>query len=866
MYAYVIQNTINQAMRPLSPPVFLVLLSLGVALFSGYAYGQVINFDVPGGAGAANYSGPGAYPDPGHNYWNPIWGGTTTGATNHLSDGVTHSAITLTSEFGGTYGTQGTQGTAAGLQQPYEFNNAALQADTLNNVPAGTYNLYLYGINNDGTRGTIYTVSTPMMSPVSLATSNTPASLTSFVQGADYVVFSNIVVGAAGTITFTWIGNPSVQLAGNNEGDLNALQLVYVSANTLVTNSVPNFGPNVLMFNTSMPAAAIQNYANGVFANQQNNQFGTQRYTFMFYPGQYSNDLDINLGYYTQVIGLGQMPDDVTITGNVHSEGVLANDNATVNFWRCCENLAVVPTNNDTMTWAVSQGTSLRRVHVAGSLNLSDTENGAYSSGGFLADSAVDATVSSITQQQWLSRNDVMGNWQNGVWNMVFVGVSNAPAGGWPNNTYTVITNTPLIREKPYLTGSNNNFFVVVPNLETNSSGITWANGPTPGTSIPISQFYIAQPGVDNAGSMNAALNAGQDLILTPGVYNLTNSIVVTNRDAVILGLGYPTLVPTKGFPSMVISDVDGVKVSGIIFDAGPAASPTLLEVGTATSSVNHSADPICLYDICSRVGGATGGTTTNCVTINANDVIGDNAWLWRADHGNGVGWTQNASSSGLVVNGDRATIYGLFVEHHEKYQTLWNGNWGRVYFYQSELPYDAPTQSAWTESPGVNGYASYKVANSVTSHQAYGLGIYGVFLSSTSSCLNAIETPVNAQQVNVHDMITVCITAESDESQITHIINGTGNEVGPSFATATANELWQNPKFSISAGLDATKTNFVLTLPTESWHTYQLQYVNALATRSWSNFGNPIGGNDTLETMTAPILPTNRFYRVMAQ
>ena len=84
----------------------------------------------------------------------------------------------------------------------------------------------------------------------------------------------------------------------------------------------------------------------------------------------------------------------------------------------------------------------------------------------------------------------------------------------------------------------------------------------------------------------------------------------------------------------MVISDVNGVKVSSIIFDAGTTASPSLLEVGTATSSVDHSADPICLYDICCRVGGQFVGTTTNCVTINANNVIGDNFWLWRADHG----------------------------------------------------------------------------------------------------------------------------------------------------------------------------------------------------------------------------------------
>src|ERR1700722_6382562 len=111
---------------------------------------QVINFDVPGGAGAANYSGQGAYPDPGNNFWNAIVGGGTTRATNLLSNGSTRSPITLTSQLGGTFGTQGTQGTPAALQQPYEYNDGALQTDTLNGVPAGTYNLYLYGINNTG--------------------------------------------------------------------------------------------------------------------------------------------------------------------------------------------------------------------------------------------------------------------------------------------------------------------------------------------------------------------------------------------------------------------------------------------------------------------------------------------------------------------------------------------------------------------------------------------------------------------------------------------------------------------------------------------------------------------------------------------
>lgn len=846
------------------------LIALWTLCLSWRLGAQIINFDVPGGAGAANYSGQGACSDPGKNYWNSIVGGETTGSCL-LSDGVTASPITLTSQLGGTYGTQGSQGTPSGLQQPYEYNNGVTRTDTLNNVPAGTYNLYLYGINNNGTRGTTFTVSVPGTAPVSLSTSNTPASLATFILGADYVVFSNIVLCVPGTIAFTWTANPNVTVSGNNEGDLNAVQLALVSTNTTVASTSPFFGANVLIFDPSMPMSAIQNQLSAIFSQQQYSEFGTGRYALFFKPGQYTN-LDVNLGYYTQVIGLGQMPDDVTITGNVHSVGTGDNDNATVNFWRSCENLAVVPVNTassplevaNTMTWAVSQDTWLRRLHVHGNLNLSDNMGGAYSSGGFLADSEVDSTVNSITQQQWLSRNDVWGNWSGQNWNMVFVGVSNPPSGTWPASKFTVITNTPLVREKPYLSlDTNTNFVVMVPNLETNSRAITWANGPTPAVAIPINRFYLAQPGLDNAGSINAALAAGFNLILTPGIYNLTNSILVTHPDTIVMGLGYPSLIPGGAYPALVLSDVPGIKVSGIIFDAGTLAAPSLLEVGTSINSLDHSTDPICLYDICSRVGGQFPGQTTNCVAINANDVIGDNLWLWRADHGNGVGWTQNVSDSGLVVNGNNVTIYGLFVEHHEQYQTLWNGNWGRVYFYQSELPYDAPSQAAWSHD-GVNGYASYKVANSVTSHQAYGLGVYGVFISSTTKCFDTIETPTNAPQVDIHDMINVYITGESG-SEMTHIINGTGPTLNTGVTTATANSLWNNPGFAINPSLSLDGSNCLLTVPTESWHAYQLQYKNTLNAGSWANLGNAIGGNDTLETLTDTLTQSSRFYRVVA-
>jgi len=632
--------------------------------------------------------------------------------------------------------------------------------------------------------------------------------------------------------------------------------------------TAPNFGPNVFVYNPSMSMATIQSNLNYLFNLQSDvnaSQFDANRYCILFQPGTYN--VTINMGYYMQVLGLGQSPNDVAINGELQSYNF--GGQSTENFWMSAENLAVAPTNNSTMTWSVSQGTWLRRMHVAGSLNLSD---GTYASGGFMADSLVDSTVSSISQQQWISRNDIWGNWSGSVWNMVFVGVSNPPAGTWPGIPYTVITNTPLVREKPYLyVDSNTNYFVRVPGLETNSLGTTWEYGPPPGVSVPIGQCYLAHAATDNAASINAALNAGMNLILTPGIYHLTNSILVTQPDTIVMGLGYPTLIPTNRHPSMVISDVDGVKVSGIVFDAGTTASPSLLEVGAATSSVDHSADPICLYDICSRVGGQFVGTTTNCVTINANNVIGDNLWLWRADHGAGSTpyWTGNPSQSGLVVNGNYVTMYGLFVEHHQKYQTVWNGNWGRVYFYQSELPYDPPSQSAWSEAAGVNGYASYKVANTVTSHQAYGLGVYAVFINSDNiSCFNAIETPTN-QQVNVHDMMDVFITGNtsgSGTSQINHIINGMGSTVGPSFGTAYANELWLDPVFSASPGLDLTGTNIDVSFPSESWHSYQLQYKSSVTDSGWVNLDGPVGGNDTLQTITVPVSASNEFYRIQAK
>ena len=323
---------------------------------------------------------------------------------------------------------------------------------------------------------------------------------------------------------------------------------------------------------------------------------------------------------------------------------------------------------------AISQAAPLRRLHVKGELQLFDwgsKGNVGFASGGFLADSLVDGNVVPASQQQWLARNSTWGGWQNAVWNTVFVGCENTPGNTFPNPPYTVVDQTPVIREKPYLyVDRSGKYSVFVPALRTNARGVTWAKGPTPGTSVSLDRFFIAQPGTADAAKLNAALAAGKNLLFTPGVYRLDDTLRITRPGTIVFGLGVPSLVPTRGQSALSVADVDGVTIAGLIIDAGEMRSPSLLELGPAGSKADHSADPTFLYDLTVRTGGPAPGRNDVGILINSNSVVGDNLWIWRADHGAGVGWTTNPTKDGLIVNGDHVTIYGLFNEHHEQYQT----------------------------------------------------------------------------------------------------------------------------------------------------------------------------------------------------
>ena len=543
----------------------------------------------------------------------------------------------------------------------------------------------------------------------------------------------------------------------------------------------PDFGPNVVVFDPSMSSSSIQSRLNSIFSQQETNQFGSARYAVMFKPGTYAND--VNVGFYTQVLGLGLSPDAVTINGAVHAEADWFQGNATQNFWRSAENLSVTP-NGGSDRWAVSQAAPYRRMHVRGNLQLDD---GGWSSGGWISDTKIDGQVRSGSQQQWISRDSQFGSWSGSNWNMVFAGVQGAPANTFPSPPYTTVAQAPVVREKPFLyIDSAGNYQVFVPSLRTNSSGASWTSGTTAGSSLALDQFYIAKPGA-TASDMNTALAAGKNLLVTPGVYHLNAPLQVTRPDTVVLGLGLATLVPDNGVTAMNVADVDGVKVAGLLIDAGTTNSNTLMQVGPAGSTASHAANPTSLHDVFFRVGGAGVGKATQSLVVNSANVIGDHMWIWRADHGSGVGWTTNTADTGLVVNGANVTMYGLFVEHYQKYQVIWNGNGGRTYFFQNEMPYDPPNQASWMNG-STQGYAAYKVGNSVTSHEAWGLGSY-CFFSANSSVVaaHAFEVP-NVAGVRFHDMVTVSL---GGTGTISHVINNSG---GPSNSSSNVANLVSYP------------------------------------------------------------------------
>ena len=309
--------------------------------------------------------------------------------------------------------------------------------------------------------------------------------------------------------------------------------------------NVAAFGPNVYVFNHTMTAGdASRPTLNNIASQQVSNQFGSQRYAVFFEPGTYGSSTDpliFQVGYYTTVAGLGLNPGDVTINGaiDVNNQCFGGSCTALDNFWRSLSNLTinVVTAELAASRTATSSG-RCRRPHRCGE----STSTARL----FLFDYC---TRSGLLQRRVHRRLPVHrqsghqrfpaavgdeeqrpGQVEQLVWNQVFCGDTGAPAqsfGVAGANQYTTLATCPVTEEEPFLyTDSDGSDNVFVPAVQHNSSGASWTSGTKAGTSIPLSKFFIASPGTSGA-AMTAAMARGLNLILTPGVYDLNQPIVV---------------------------------------------------------------------------------------------------------------------------------------------------------------------------------------------------------------------------------------------------------------------------------------------------------------------------------------------------
>lgn len=536
------------------------------------------------------------------------------------------------------------------------------------------------------------------------------------------------------------------------------------------------FGDNTYVFSPQDKPEEVNAILEKLWAEQETNQFGKARYAVYFMPGEYDESIAVKVGFYTQIAGLGKLPTDTKIASLTCDARWLGDDpsnhNACCNFWRGVENLEI----GSNTVWAVSQATFMRRVNIDGALYLHDDYG--WCSGGFLADSNVTLMIDSGSQQQWLSRNNKFKTWMGENWNMVFAGDEPGcdPTGTWPAKAYTTVEKTPVVREKPFLIyDEEEGFMVFVPKLRKEAAGISWQQG-AEGEKIPLSEFYIAKPETDTAKTLNEALQKGKHLLLTPGIYRLEEALSVEKENTIVLGMGLATLEPVNGNACMETADVDGIILAGLLFDAGEQISDKLLAVGEEGSTKDHTDNPICLSDVFFRVGGAEtayAAKAKTCAVINSSQVIGDNFWVWRADHGDNVAWDKNIADTGIVVNGDDVSMYALMVEHFQKYQTVWNGSNGNLIMYQSEMPYDVPSQEEWMSHDGTrNGYASIYVDEETEGFEGYGIGIYSYHRDAVVDADCAMELP-DKEGVKVHHICAIMITGNPG---ISHVINEAGD------------------------------------------------------------------------------------------
>jgi hypothetical protein len=615
-------------------------------------------------------------------------------------------------------------------------------------------------------------------------------------RGGSRMASDFVMLGSTSKLTFT-------DTKPNANKYENYYKITRGEITTIVSLEQQIFGDNMYFYDRKYEKSeTARNDINSQFATtglgRSNGEWTTKRQSYYFKANINGQSYDpggsgsassaeanaIELGFYSHLGGLGKVPGDVKLGAIFTRPHLSGGANATCTFWRSVENISVM----GDFAWTVSQSTSARRMRIEStSKYISDIgANNFWGSGGFIADTYYTSIRPNWGgQQQWYTRNAIFpsgASSMGGSFNMVWQGCINPPLEDATNST---VGTTPIIREKPFLfIDDDKEYKVFVPAWQKDRKGISWS-GSAMGKGTKqnlLTDWYVAKEG-DTDVEINMALKGGKNVFFTPGHYTLDAPIQVNRKDAILLGAGIAsvTLEPSEKntWGCIYADDKDGIIIAGILMDSFNSTTYQI-RIGKEGANADHSANPILLTDITCRVGGVQSKNIQihTAMQINSSNVVGDHFWLWRADHGSQPGgnvrWIRDRCKNGLIVTGNDVTLYALFTEHFQEYEVLWLGERGKTYFFQNEPPYDAPNQESWSGQEGkVQGFAAFKVANTVKEHYSVGMGSYAVFTGTDGKVnkSNGFEIP-NTPKVQLDKMVT---TRFSGPGNIQNVINGTG-------------------------------------------------------------------------------------------
>lgn len=608
---------------------------------------------------------------------------------------------------------------------------------------------------------------------------------------------------------------------------------VLVIGSTLSLQAIPPPPPNgswgnfVYIYTTATAPATINADTSAAFTKNGAalTSSSSSGFAFLFAPGTYSDSININVGTYTSIIGMGASPAD-TILNNVTAP--LNNGNhctgAFRNIWKSAENFQTTPTlaapnqiGLTGMTWACSNGSPLRRMRVKGNLFLSEktAESGnpyGASTGAFVADSTIDNTIYGGMQQQSLMRNSFMSAWTGGKWNQVFVGCS----GGVPDyscgncvaaniqadksiqgctctnsdvcapgvmdppscNTTAIsnVTPTPRIAEKPFISsnGAGTTFTLNIPKNLSPREGPSNYSDTSSYTSIPFSEVFVA----DSPEAILENINnpAYKAMIITPGTHVLSKPIFIDRSDFTLLGIGFPVLVNTSFIPGLIeVGNGSGIRIAGLILDGTMSdfagETPTLLEWGDENSSDPNRGTECYLYDCFARIEeNAVTPITDAMIKINSPHVVCDNIWLVRSDFFLEPFGGAPSCPTGARINGEDVIVYGMVCDNFSKDLLEWYGDKGQCYSFQGTFPFDAEYDYDMT------GYLVN--LNSVQTHTAYGLSLYCAFQNQIF-VQEAISTP-DGQGILFVNALTRYLRGQGGIDKVINVSPGNNTYISP--------------------------------------------------------------------------------------